>query len=534
MSAHVKEPKSPAWKKTFDFPVLNNPSPDRLREFAKSEEVGTSFGAPAYLTRRVSSRSADSTFYVEEGFKVGRFQRAADPAFVAKALEAVRRNLASQDWIQLDRMVGADKDHRVHARLLIPKPFSRVALLWCQTLFPAPKELQDPKRVPDVLSLYFPDWSQGVEGLPARAILVHPEQGINYILGVDYVGEAKMSFLRLAMYQAKKKGGLGLHAGSKILKVRRGGKVQDVGFLLFGLSGTGKTTLTLDDHELRSPEGVEVLQDDIVLMDAQGRAFGTEDNFYVKTEGLKESEQPGLCKALLHEGAVFENVHVDPKSGRIDFLDYSHGTNGRALALRSKIPHTSSRVDLPKTHALVFITRRDTVVPPVARLNHEQAVAFFMLGESIETSAGDPRKAGQPKHEVGFNPFIIGLEDEEGARLHKILLANPDLEVYLLNTGSVGKGSDNGLPTEGKKITKFVSSALLRHIARGDIEWATDPDWGYQVASKAPGVPEFPSFEPRLYYKPETYARLVADLKLERRAWLKQFTALPPQVLKAI
>ncbi len=531
MPSHLKEP-TVTWKKTFDVPVLSNPSPAELRTLAKSEEVTTEVGAPAYVTHRVSSRSSGSTFYAADGVKLGRFQQAAAPETTSSLLDAVARNMPAEQWIQLDRLVGETKEFQFHARLLIPKAYARVALLWCQTLFPAPQALHDPRREPDILTVYFPDFDKGISGLPQRAILINPEKGINLVLGVDYVGEAKMSFLRLAMYQAKKRGGLGLHAGSKVLRVKRDGKLQDVGLLLFGLSGTGKTTLTLDDHGLAAPEGVEVLQDDIVLMDRSGRAFGTEDNFYVKTEGLAEAEQPGLYRSLMHDGAVFENVYADPKSGKLDFANFKHGTNGRALAVRPRIPFTSKRIDLEATHALIFITRRDTVVPPVARLTRDQAVAYFMLGESIETSAGDPKKAGQPKHEVGFNPFIIGSEDEEGLRLMETLKANPGIEVYLLNTGSVGKQGDNGL--DGKKITKAVSAALLRSIGRGELSWAKDADWGYEVAVSSPSVPDLASYDPKRYYKPETYARLVAEMKAERKAYLKQFTGLPPQVIDAV
>src|SRR5439155_14267310 len=92
----------------------------------------------------------------------------------------------------------------------------------------------------------------------------------------------------------------------------------------------------------------------------------------------------------------------------------------------------------------VFITRRNDVVPAVARLTAEQAAAYFMLGESIETSAGDPTKAGQAKREVGTNPFIVGPEAQEGNRLLEILRANPDMQAYILNTGSIG--ANDGSP----------------------------------------------------------------------------------------
>jgi ATP-dependent phosphoenolpyruvate carboxykinase len=87
---------------------------------------------------------------------------------------------------------------------------------------------------------------------------------------------------------------------------------------------------------------------------------------------------------------------------------------------------------------IFFITRRETIVPPVARLNTEQAAAFFMLGESILTSAADPTKAGLSVREVGTNPFIVGPRDAEGNIFYEILKKNPNIQCFLFNTGGFG------------------------------------------------------------------------------------------------
>ena len=86
--------------------------------------------------------------------------------------------------------------------------------------------------------------------------------------------------------------------------------------------------------------------------------------------------------------------------GKVDFLDTSITSNGRGVVLRKYIKGTGEGIDLEKANKIVFITRRNDVVPVCARLTDEQAAAYFMLGESIETSAGDPTKAGQAKREV--------------------------------------------------------------------------------------------------------------------------------------
>ena len=534
-----KTASSKMFSKTFaGLPVINNPSEAELRAMAKHEEITTHYNAPSYITKLVSSRSAGATFTVEEKTKAGRFQKAADPVLAKEAIEMVQAAMPSEKWLQFDRTIGQGKA-AYHCRLLIPQHLARVALLWGQTLFPASEAQRDSSRKPDFLTIYYPKFKELAATKPGkfqdRMILIAPDSGITYVLGVDYVGECKMSFLRLAMFRMKQQGGLGLHAGSKIIRVKDGKKTKDVGFLLFGLSGTGKTTLTLEHHGLSTPEAAITLQDDIVLLDPKGHAYGTEDNFYVKTEGLTEDSQPALYRSLMAPECVLENVTVDPKTGKPDFMDYSHGTNARALALRSRLPNTTESVDLKKTHMLIFITRRDTVVPPVAKLNREQAVAYFMLGESIETSAGDPKKAGQPKHEVGFSPFIIGLEDAEGNRLYDILSKNPDIEAYVLNTGSVGKAGDAaGAPEMGVKITKDVSAKILEFLARGGGEWKKDKDFGFEVPASVPGVSDFKKYEPAQYYKPETYKKLTEELKKERKAFLGQFKELDQKAINSI
>ncbi len=186
-------------------------------------------------------------------------------------------------------------------------------------------------------------------------------------------------------------------------------------------------------------------------------------------------------------------------NGKVDFLDTSITSNGRGVVLRRHIRGTGEGIDLPKANKIVFITRRNDVVPVCARLTSEQAAAYFMLGESIETSAGDPTKAGQAKREVGTNPFIVG----------------------------PGEGQP------GLKISIKVSTEIMKQIAREAIVWEKDPDWGYEVPAKVPGL-ELEKYKPRLLYPQERYRELVEKLRTERRAWLAKFPGLDPVIPKAI
>ncbi len=487
--------------------IIDNPGDEELRSLARHEEITTIFGTPSYITR-VRSRSAKSTQVV---------QGAQPTAEQAQLVDKVLDYLKDKSLIQLDRIMCQAPEFRLNCRLYVTREFARIPLIWGQTLFP-PR----PGQEADFVTLTVPEWKE-------RHVLVFPGQGLTIILGTDYKGENKKSMLRQTMYRAKQRGWLGLHAGSKIVRVRRQGKLTDIGFLFFGLSGTGKTSLSCHGHWLRGEERVIIRQDDVVLLRHDGSVLGTEDSFYIKTEGLNVEEQPLLYAAAISPRAILENIWVDKESGRVDFYDSSLTSNGRAVVKRSDIAYTDESIDLPRADCIVFITRRNDIVPAIARLNPEQAAAAFMLGESIETSAGDSSKAGQSKRVVGSNPFIIGPEFEEGNRFLEILRANPDIQCFLMNTGRVGIGQD----FEGDKITLKMSSKLIELIARNQIKWRKDPYWGYEVPAEAPGL-DMEHFNPAQYYDKSTYKELCDKLRSERREWLNRFPELYPEIIKTV
>jgi phosphoenolpyruvate carboxykinase (ATP) len=495
--------------------ILKDLTREELRELARSGEKTSEYGSPVYSTR-VKNRSAKNTYVVANRVPIGVMQQPIDRDRADEAIRQVQDTLAGMELIQVDRRMGMSPEVPIHCRLFVPKEYARIAYMWHSMLFPS-----DSSKEPDFISVYVPDW-------PERLIFLDVDQGYTYILGADYPGEAKKSMLRQAMYWIKRRGGLGLHAGSKVLRVvGPDGELRDVGFLLFGLSGTGKTTLTLHDHGLKEPERAIIKQDDVVLLTADGKAYGTEDGFYIKTEGLEPS-QTVLWGAATHPTAVYENIKLD-ENGKVDFLDTSITSNGRGVVLRKYIKGTGEGIDLEKANKIVFITRRNDVVPVCARLTAEQAAAYFMLGESIETSAGDPTKAGQAKREVGTNPFIVGPESEEGNRLLEILRKNPDMHAYILNTGSIG--ASDGFT--GVKVSIKTSTEIMKQIAKEGIEWERDPDWGYETPKNVPGI-DLAKCSPRNYYAPEKYRELVDKLRAERRAWLAQFPGLDPVIPRAI
>ena len=484
--------------------IIDNPSDEQLRDWALEQGgMVTEFGNLSVVTE-VRNRIAKFTEVV-----MGE-PEPDDVQLVRQVLEYLR----GREMIQLDRVMCQTPGFKRNCRVYVTADYPRIPLMWGNTLFPP--EGGDP----DFVTITVAEW-------PEKKVLVFPEKGLTIILGSDYKGENKKAMLRQVMYWAKKEGSLGLHAASKIIRVFREGQLNDFGFLLFGLSGTGKTSLSCHSHWLPSPERVVIRQDDVVILRPDGSAIGTEESFYLKTEGLEVGAQPLLYAAAISPRAILENVWVEPQTGKVDFFNSTLTSNGRAMVKRRDIAFTDNNIDLEKVSFIVFITRRQDIVPPVVRLSPEWAAAAFMLGESIETSAGDPTRAGKSLRVVGTNPFIVGSEEEEGEIFLNILRNNPHIQCFMLNTGKVG-GEDRG-----QKITVFDSVKILEMIARDEIVWQKDKFWGYEVPVNIPGV-DLNRFDPGNYYTDEQVEELSQELKQERLEWLSEFQHLNRDVINAL
>jgi phosphoenolpyruvate carboxykinase (ATP) len=184
---------------------------------------------------------------------------------------------------------------------------------------------------------------------------------------------------------------------------------------------------------------------------------------------------------------------------------------------------------------MLLLNRNENIIPAVARLKREQAAAYFMLGETKGTSAGGAVEEGKNLRVPGTNPFFFNNDAMQGNRLLELLATMPDLEVYLMNTGRVGGTDDD---ERSKKVKIRHSSAVVRGIVSGEIEWEEDPDFGYFVASDLPGFDDNELLRPyRLYERQgrlDEYARIVARLKAERHEYLNSFPGLDPSIVAAI
>ncbi|AFO58268.1 MULTISPECIES: phosphoenolpyruvate carboxykinase (ATP) [unclassified Natrinema] len=479
--------------------VRYDPSLEELRELAAPDETTTEFGSPSYVSE-FRSRSADRT------------KNAVDDEFTDRDHALIDEAVDSTDDTELlcvDRLMGRHPEASFCCRLFVPVDHARIAYAWAKLFEPSDG------RDPDLYTVQLPDHDE-------TAIRVLPDIGFTAVLGSDYTGEAKKSFLRLFMYRIKQQGGLGLHAGSKRVRVRDAdGDLRTVGQVFMGLSATGKSTLTSHGCWLEEPEGASMRQDDVCGLLSDGSVAGSEgEGLFIKTIGLDEAEQPELYAAATDESAILENVAVDD-DGTVRFDEDRYTSNSRAIIQRDELESADEEIDLGRMDQVFFITR-NPLMPPVAKLDEEQAAVAFMLGESIQTSAGDPSRAGESIRVVGTNPFIIGPEGEEGNIFHE-LIDILDVDCYVINTGYLGdRSADIG-------VTESVT--ILTEAARGTIEWTHDERMGLTIPESIPGL------DVDDYYVPDhvdDYDAALADLRADRREYLAQFDTLRKEIRDAV
>lgn len=517
------------------------PSSEEMRLAAGRHGRRTVYGNYNFVST-VKNRSAWLTVYIGTE-KVLQHQLSQRQKEIlrdcSKTVEQIHNYVKSAPIVCVERIMGNNRYFNPHCTLYVSvyrKEMIRLAYMIGQTLFALRKEVPGP----ELYLLHIPEWQE-----KDRQILVFPEIGVTYVLGSDYYGEDKKGFLRMAMWMAKQKGMLGLHAGAKIVKAKNGaGKIRKYGMILFGLSATGKTTHACHNHGLLDDgEGQEIIQDDVIFLRSDGSALGSETGFYLKTGYLDPKVQPIIFRAAISHNTIFENVMID-HLGNVHFDDIGLTENGRAIIQRDDLgADKSESVNLPPIEKMdgmiiIFITRRNTVVPIVSKLTIEQAAAAFMLGESIETSAGDPRRTGESVREVGTNPFIVGEETYEGNWFYDFLKRHKDkIQCYLLNTGGIGENrkDDDSREILRKPVRVEIPemAAIIKGIVKGSLEWIPEPYFNTFVPKKVNGM-QITKFDLAEYYSKDEIDFHVTKLKQERLAWLKRFENLSPAIFDAV
>jgi phosphoenolpyruvate carboxykinase (ATP) len=508
------EPKSVIW----------NPSPERLQEMTKTmPNTRVTIYNNTNTQTRVDSRSKLSTYVVTDTPEDHDSQTITRAEYerVSKLQDDYIRNC---EMIVIDGFIGNDPEFRVATRLIIESANANVAGMQQHLYYPATdEELADFE--PTLTVIYTPNLKMA--GYPAdRLIAVDLEAGITRVYNSDYFGESKKGGLRMWNKLVYDRGGLSLHSGCKVIPVGDEKKVC----LIIGLSGTGKTTTTFTKQNDSSP-----VQDDFIALMPGGKVYATENGCFAKTFGLNEKDEPTIYGAVTSTSAYLENVSQNEK-GELDFYDTSYTQNGRAVVRMQDIEGMMDAREMEKADFLLILNRNDNIIPGVAKLDRHHAAAYFMLGETRGTSAGGAAEAGKFLRVPGTNPFFPMKHAQQGNRFWELLESSP-MEVYLLNTGRVGGGDGD---ERSKKVRIPHSSAIVKGIAEGTIEWETDPDFGYQVAKSIPGIGEEDTdiLQPRKLYEQQgrmdEYNQIVARLKNERREYMQKWDGLKPEIARAV
>jgi phosphoenolpyruvate carboxykinase (ATP) len=466
---------------------------------------------------RVVSRSAGSTYVVTEdpSSTSGKSMTRDEYERVAAMQDEY---LADKDLVVVDGFIGSDPDFRTSARLTIERANANVAGMQQKLYFP-----RDDGAEPEVEVVYTPNLA--APGYPDdRVIAVDLENNVTRVLNSDYFGESKKGGLRMWNNIVYQRGGLALHAGIKVIPTADG----EVTVMIIGLSGTGKTTTTFTTQNGSLP-----VQDDFVALMPAGVAYGTENGCFAKTFSLDPEFEPNIYNAVIKPTAYLENVYQDDR-GSVNFFEQSYTQNGRAVFEMSDLARYRPATDIGTVDVLLVLNRNENIIPAVAKLNQEQAAAYFMLGETTGTSAGGAAEAGKFLRVPGTNPFFPLPHGLQGNRILDLLATHP-IQTYLLNTGRVG-GRDGD--ERSKKVKIPHTSACVKGIAEGSITWTDDADFGYLVADSVPGFDDVELLQPRRLYERQRrldeYVAIVERLKAERTARLEEFPQLSSDIVKAV
>jgi len=504
--------------------VIARPSAEELRALTEQMPncLKTRHGNVNVQTR-VVARSKASTFIVTDDTVLHRGHAIISREEGERMARLQDDYIRTRDMVVIDGYIGNDKRLRTPARLIIESSNANIAAMQQSLYYPLERG-EETGFEPQVTVIYTPNL-KAADYPNERLIAVDLERRITRVFNSDYFGESKKGGLRMWNKIVYDRGGLAMHAGCKIIPVDGRDRVA----LIIGLSGTGKTTTTFSKQNDSKP-----VQDDFLAILPDGSIHATENGCFAKTFGLSEETEPAIYRAVLKPTSYLENV--SQKGEEIDFFDTSYTQNGRAVFKMCDIEGAGDARSIKKADLLLILNRNEDVIPAVARLSGVQAAAFFMLGETKGTSAGGAEEAGRFLRIPGTNPFFPLDHSLQGNRILEILRANP-MEVFLMNTGRVGGGESDA---RSLKVKIRHSSAIVKGIAEGTITWERDPDFGYEIASRVPGLEgdDARLLRPRALYEQQgrrdEYVAIVARLRAERREYMTTFPRLDRDIAESV
>lgn len=341
-------------------------------------------------------------------------------------------------------------------------------------------------------------------------IILNFEARMVLIGGGRYAGEMKKSIFSVMNYLLPLHKVLTMHCSANV------GRKGDVA-LFFGLSGTGKTTLSADPHR-------DLIGDDEHGWSDSG-IFNIEGGCYAKCINLTEAWEPEIYRAIKF-GTILENVGVDPKTGEVDFFDNKLTENTRAAYPLTYIPNAKLPSCATHPSTIIFLTADAFgVLPPVAKLTRNQAMYHFLAGYTSKV-AGTERGITEPEatFSTAFGEPFLPLPPLQYAKLLGEKIAKHKTNVFLVNTG--WSGGPYGV---GRRMKLEYTRAIVTAALNGELEiggWSKLPIFNLSIPNSCPTVPDEilnpinTWFDKDTYYK---YADKLAGLFEEN---IKKFNGL--------
>jgi phosphoenolpyruvate carboxykinase (ATP) len=459
----------------------NLPTPALYEEAIKRNEgVMAHFGPLVVRTGQFTGRSANDKFIVDEpSSRKHIWWGAVNRPFNPDRFDELHRRMASylqgKDVFVQDCWAGADAEYRLPVRIITQYAWHS---LFARNLFLLPKPHELVVHEPQFVVIDCPGFHAFPEHDKTNSdvfILVNFAKRLVLIGGTEYAGEIKKSIFTAMNYTLPFRGVLPMHCSAN------SGQKGDVA-LFFGLSGTGKTTLSADPARV-------LIGDDEHGWSENG-IFNFEGGCYAKVIRLSPEAEPEIHQTTRRFGTILENVGLNVNTRRLDLKDASLTENTRAAYPIGYIPNASQdgRGDHPRN--IVFLTADAFgVLPPVARLSPEQAMYHFISGYTAKV-AGTERGVSEPKATFSAcfgAPFMAQRPGVYADLLGKKLAAHP-VDCWLVNTGWTG-----GPYGAGHRIPIGYTRAMISAALNGglnEIPTRKDPVFGFEVPTHCPNVPD--------------------------------------------
>ncbi|WP_031342434.1 phosphoenolpyruvate carboxykinase [Novosphingobium lindaniclasticum] len=445
------------------------------------EGVLAADGPFVVATGKHTGRSAKDKFIVKDAETEntvwwGKTNVPMTPEHFAALKEDFLAALAEKDQLYVaDLFGGSQPEHRVNVRVINEFAWHN---LFIRTLLVRPTETELEGFEPEYTIIDLPSFRADPERHGSRTetvIAVNFSEKLILIGGTAYAGEMKKSVFGILNYLLPTKGVMPMHCSANI------GPEGDTA-VFFGLSGTGKTTLSADASRTLIGDDEHGWSDTAV--------FNFEGGCYAKMIRLSPEAEPEIFATTKRFGTVLENVVIDPDTRQIDLDDNSLAENSRGSYPIDFIPNCSEKNLGPVPKNIIFLTADAYgVLPPIARLTPDQAMYHFLSGYTARVAGTE---IGVTEPEATFStcfgaPFMPRHPSVYG-NLLKERIAKGGVKCWLVNTGwSGGKATMEGIKRMPIKATRALLNAALDG-SLNDAQFKEDPNFGFEVPVAVPGV----------------------------------------------